>query len=223
MIRNLKVLGLALVAVLALSAVAVSSASATEFEAETGTTSGKGKQTENGKFKTKNGTIECTTGIFRGMPSAGKFTTISTADSTATSGEEVGKKGIEYSGCKFLGFINVTVNTTGCQYTFHANGETDVGCEAGKSINFEAGGCKTKVGTQAGLKSVSYANTTLEGKEAVKVTPAVKLIKYTAEGGGCPTFEGEAADGEYTKGSTPVCGTNSTNSGMTATNVKFIP
>ena len=227
MIRNLKVLGLALVAVLALNAVAVSSASATEFESAAGTTSAKGSQSENGKFKTKNGTIECTSGTFRGMPPEGKFTVIQTSDSTATNGPEKEKKGIEYGGCKFLGFINVAVNTTGCQYEFKASGKVSVICSAGNTINFEAGNCRTKVGGGAAnenLNSVTYAN----GSGEVTVTPNVKSITYTAEkvkegGGNCPTFEGTAADGEYTKGKTPVGGTNSTNEGMETRELKFIP
>jgi hypothetical protein len=217
MIRNLKVLGLAVVAVLALTAVAVSSASAAEFVAGTGTTSAKGSQTEAAKFKTKNGTIECSSGTFRGMISEGKHTTAETS-----AGE--GKKGIEYSGCKFLGFINVAVNTHECQYRFHSNGEVDIiavtegkaECE-GSGITFEAAGCKTSVGTQNGLTTVSYSNTTLEGKEAIKVSPNVKSISYTASG--CPSFNGTTNDGEYTKGSAPVGG--STGTPGTATNLKF--
>jgi hypothetical protein len=130
MTRNLKVLVLALVAVLATTAVAASSASAfTKFKADTGTTAFKGPQKGTAKLVTNAGTIECTSTIFRGMVTSGAETeTVETSDSTAAAGEtEAGKKGIEFSGCKFLTIINVALPTNGCQFRFHAaTGKVDI-------------------------------------------------------------------------------------------------
>jgi hypothetical protein len=217
MIRNLTILGLALAAVLAMAGAAAASATAAEFNAGEGTTSAKGSQTEASKFKTKNGSIECPNGTFRGMLTEGRHTSIETS-----AGE--GKQGIEYSGCKFLGFVGFAINFHECQYRFHANGEVDIvatgegkaECES-RGITYEAAGCKTSIPPQNGAGTASYSNTVLEGKEAIIVQPNLTSITYTASG--CPSFNGTASDGEYTKGKVLVGG--STGTPGFATNFKF--
>jgi hypothetical protein len=230
MTRNLKVLVLGLVAALALAAVGASSASAiTQFNSESETTSFSGKQTGTAKFTTDPGSIECTGGTFRGMITKTVQTNVETSESTATSGPEVGKKGIEYSGCTFLGFVGVTVNNNGCQYNFHTNGTVDIinggGSCSTEGITFNGGGCKVHVKPQTGLSGVTYTNGGSGTTRTITVQPnPVKEITYTAEG--CITGgNGTHSDGVYGDGSTkgsssvPVGGTTTTNEGMTSKGV----
>jgi hypothetical protein len=222
MTRSLKTLGLALVAVLALTAIAASSASAfTTFEApEAGTEAFKGTQSGTATFNTVNGSITCTGGTFRGMTTTGAHPEIATSDSNATSGAEVGTKGIEYSGCKFLGIIGVTVHNNSCQYNFHAaTGVVDIVPSTGEcateGITFEAAGCKTHVRSQTGLSGVTYTNTgSGTTGRTVTVTPNVSGITYQADTG-CPTPT-ISHTGTYTGSTVAVGGTTNTNTGMAA-------
>jgi hypothetical protein len=105
MIRNLKTLGLAVVAVLAMNVMVVSVASAAnEFHsAGTPTTiSGLHKSTTALHIPGA-GTWECTTTAFHGVQ-------------TGTTAKELTIHPT-YSGCKAFGFSTTDVSTTGCDYT----------------------------------------------------------------------------------------------------------
>ncbi len=217
MTRNLKVLVLGLVAALALTAVAASSASAfTKFKADTGTTSFKGSVAGTFKTITNAGTIECTSGTFRGMVTSGSEpATIETSDSTAAAGEtEAGKKGFEASGCTFFIF-GVQIRNNGCQFRFHAptggtTGLVDIvnggGACSTEGLTFEALGCKLHFRPQAGLSSVTYSNSGSGTGKSVKVQPnPISGITYTAEG--CPSGNGTASNGVH--GDSAVSGSSS--------------
>jgi hypothetical protein len=221
MTRSLKTLGLALVAVLALTAIAASSASAfTTFEApEAGTEAFKGIQSGTVTFHIENGSITCSGGTFRGMTTTGAHAEIATSDSNATSGAEVGTKGIEYSGCKFLGIIGFAINNNGCQYNFHAvTGKVDIvppsGTCASEGITFEAAGCKTHIKSQTGLTGVTYTNGGSGTGRTMTVTPNISGIHYTADAG-CPV-SGTFTNGTYTGSTITFGGTTNTNTGMVA-------
>jgi hypothetical protein len=214
--RFLKVLGVAMFAALALAAVSVASASAAvEFKAEstgaiTGTQSGSSSFTAG-----ENGTITCSGGMFRGM-----ITSTSTP-TQPTSNESAAAKGIEYTGCKFLGIINVAVNPNECQYTFHAAtpgttaGTADVGPNSGTcastGITFAAAGCTISIFPQTGINNIKYTNNfTGEGsKRDITLTPSSTNIHYTA-GSGC-THPGAGTNGTYTNASgTTITGATAT-------------
>jgi archaellum component FlaF (FlaF/FlaG flagellin family) len=108
MIRNIKILGLALVAVLAMSAVAVGSASAGEFTGSSYPAEGEGGQTTPHKFTVQGQAVECSTASFSG--------------SLAAASEQI-KITPVYEGCKAFGFLSATVDMNGCYYTFTADGE----------------------------------------------------------------------------------------------------
>jgi hypothetical protein len=113
MIRNLKALGLALVAVFAMSAMAASAAQAEEADFFTGDTPGTFRAGEidavghgTQLFETKFGTLSCEE--VRG---------------TATLAEESGTltgENIEYTDCDANGTFPVGVDMNGCHYTFDA-------------------------------------------------------------------------------------------------------
>lgn len=188
-----KTMVFAAAAALAITAfVGVASASAfTNFNAESVPATVSGEQSEASTFTTSAGTISCTGGKFMGVAT-------STPTSTVTTD-------LSYSGCTFLGFINVEVKPNKCHYTFLATGTANVsGCE-GTSIEFEAAGCLVKVGEQTGLTSIGYANAGEGAKRTVIVTPAVTNIKYTTSAS-CPGGAQSNSTGKYEKGKTTVKG-----------------
>ena len=197
MIRNIKVLGLAIAAVLALSAVAAGSASAAAFHSSESPTIITGTQTGNHVFDAASDTISCTGATFKGTVTGTEVQSIQTEAA--------------YTGCSFFG-VAVSVNMNGCQYEFNANGEVAVinkpsrNCST-EPITFKASflgvSCTIKVGPQVELKSATYDSTEKEETNGtVTVTPAVNGIAYTQEGGGC----GSHNEGRYTSGTTLVKG-----------------
>jgi hypothetical protein len=120
--RNVKILGLALVAAFALSAVVASAASANAnywftSDAATGaTTILKGEQSEpNGdRFVVDGGTVRCETTHYTGTTVGPTVTTLTLS--------------AEYSGCKF-GAFSATVTMGSCHYLIHTdtNGDTTNG------------------------------------------------------------------------------------------------
>jgi len=186
MIRNLKSLGLALVAVLAMSAVVASAAQAVpQFTASSYPVTATGSNTKgNETFTTEAGTVQCdshflvenTGGNHEGIPGA-------TSTVTATA---------SYSNCTAFGFLNATVNMEGCDYVFHATEQVaagvyrhhvDVVCPAGQSIKITAATCKAEVKAQTGLTTVTTTNL----ETGVTVQPNVGVsITVTQDGFGCP-------------------------------------
>jgi hypothetical protein len=179
MIRNLKVLGLALVAVLAMSAMVASAASASQYTGSAYPTTGTGSNTAgNETFTTPGGTVQCDS-HFEG--------TLAAASSTLTVTPK-------YTNCVAFGFLNATVNMNGCDYLFHSGPAqgggvyfhtVDIVCPAGKSIVITAGTCVADVGGQTGLAKVKTTN--LAGG-TVTVQPEVAgiTLNVTTDGFGCP-------------------------------------
>lgn len=195
MTRNLKVFGLALMAMFALTAVAASAAQAIEFhsEIENTTVTAKTEAGSNSVFDAAGASISCTSGTFTGSQVAKTSATLTVTPA--------------YSGCTFLGVLNVPVKVNNCQYTFSANGEVAVTGGSCTAITFEAAGCKVEVKAQSGLKEVTYTNLKTGTEREVTVTPHVTGIKYTATGL-CPKI-GTFSDGNYTSGNAVAKGENS--------------
>lgn len=205
MIRNLKVLGLALVAMLALGATMASGAFAASFHSDTSTTTTlKGTATGDHVFDAAGSTITCTGAEFNGSQSGS-----TAADVTMTA---------KYSGCSvsILGFkISANVDMGNCAYTFFANGKVSVvdsslgNCDSDKityRVSNFLGECDVEVGESGNseLTGVTYTGTTTGS--SITVTPNVTGIDGTATGGLCPE-SGAFTNGQYTSGSTSVTGT----------------
>jgi hypothetical protein len=207
MIRNLRVLGLALVAVCAFAAVSASSASAIthKLTCAEATCIITGEQVGNvHAFGTKSSSLEvsCT---------GAKFgpTTISSGATSITIGP------LTYSGCTALGFA-ATVDTTGCNYVL--KGETDsftntagasegekatvaVDCTGTNVIKITAVlGCTISIGNtnNQNLLGVKYDNESAVGQpNEVKVTVTVDKITYDSEK--CPGIPAHGTDGFLTQ------------------------
>jgi hypothetical protein len=210
MIRNLKVLGLALVAMMALTAMAATAASAEttiasfHSDSSTGNTILTGEATGNHVFDAAGSTITCTGAKFEGTQTG------NTAEDVTTS--------VSYSGCTVTVFgfkIAATVNMGGCAYTFNANGEVGVVNRAGatktcaeENITYRvsnfSGECDVKVGPQTGLKSASYTGTTTSANSTINVAPNVTGIHGVAAGNLCTA--GTFTNGAYTSGPATVKG-----------------
>jgi hypothetical protein len=115
MIRNLKALGLALVAVLAMSSLVASAASANPFwfksdGAVGSTTTLTGSQIGQDVFEVDGGKITCSTATYSGSQVGNTATTI-TINPT-------------YAGCIAFGTFPATVTMNSCRYVFHTDTKT---------------------------------------------------------------------------------------------------
>jgi hypothetical protein len=232
MIRNLKALGLALVAVFAMSALAASAAQATPiftgYETPSGThvhTIGTGTTAAGSieKFVAGAGTVEChityeTTSLtgedteLTVKPT--KFTTPGTTEDGHCNTLALGanfKTDIDFEGCDYI--FHSGVKLAANEYT----GTVDIKCPEGKSIdikitNSTAGTkCTLRVPAQNGLKHVIYKNQKVEKPTDVNVEATVAEIKYqVVEGGvlGCGKANGtyEGANGSTYSGSVTLKG-----------------
>jgi len=200
--KNLKVLGLALVAIMAMSAVisAVAQAESPTFVLTAATGKFKGSSNDH-IFTVQGGNVKCVeNGGVKGARFEGTLTAEKSTEVTVTAA--YGNAG---KGCTAFG-VAATVNMKSCHYRFTAvkgsNPPTalvDVICTtAGDEITVTASSlpCTVTVGPQTGL---IHALLTNAGPEPTHVNAEITVgkIKYTASGVGCPkpgTFE----DGSYT-------------------------
>jgi hypothetical protein len=195
MIRNFKVLGLAMVAALALTAFGASAASAAEFHSSVAPVKVTGSQSTTHVFTTDPGTVTCTTATF-----AGEQSTKTAASITITP---------TYSNCTLktiFGNIAVTVDfkTAGCDYHFNASGHTEIKCTTGnKSVVVSGPGCTVTVPAQTLSKAVSYSNNA--GKTDIIVDASATGISYSYTGFTCGSGSG-TTNGTY-DGNTTMVGT----------------
>jgi hypothetical protein len=192
MTRNLKVLGLALVAAFAMSALVASAASATawQFHSNTDNPVLTGSQEGTDVFTTDSGTVRCSEANYTGSATG---TTNSTIEVAPT-----------YEGCKLLFIINVTVDPNGCKYLFHAEtttntggtpavihyeGSVDIVCTGGNVIVVTAPGCDITVPAQTGLKTVTFTNLgsghTQEVTVDVNISNTITYIEHQTPGETC--------------------------------------
>ena len=190
MIRNLKVLALAVGAVLALTAMMASAASAAQYTASSYPATATGSNTKGSEvFTTEGGKVECDSHFV--THSLGEAS--STITATAT-----------YTNCEAFGFLEATVDMEGCRYVFHVSGSgptysntVDVVCDAGKSVKIVAGTCKAEIKGQTGLSNVATSNS----GSSILVKPSVESVAYTVTQDGffCPFGgTGNKTDGKYT-------------------------
>ncbi len=165
--------------------------------------------------------------------SAFKAPRLGLPSSCSTKGRpKAGKRGIEYSGCRWLGFIKRASEHPWVSVRFHAlTGTLDVvpneGTCALSGITFSAFGCTVHifpVSANQALAGVTYSNTGTGTGQSIKIQPnPVDDIQYTAEG--CPSGNGVTSNGVYGDAnvaggsSVLVGGTTNTTNAMTAKGV----
>jgi hypothetical protein len=185
MMRNLKTMGMALLAVLAFSAVAASGAQAAAAHF-TGTLNATlSGTTETGfveVFKTTAGSVSC-----HGSYS-GKVTVATNEAQTINA---------SYTNCApFFGATPV-VNMGSCDFVFHpgtygaagsgtSTGTADIICTSSSTITITVPGCTVTIHEQKGLSRIHYQNS----GTGITVKPEVTNIKFTHAGFLCGTGTG---------------------------------
>jgi hypothetical protein len=206
MTRNLKALGLALVAVFAMSAVAASSAPALHFTGGTGITKVDGAQVGLNVFTANGSPIECEEATFSGTVVA-----TTTTEQTITP---------TYNKCRFASkTVNTTVDMNGCAFILtipnaaNVNNPVHVECPTGTGTITHNGVANTKViiVTIPGLceftipeqtpttGGVKYEAGTSGGKKDVTVNASITGIHYTTHGN-CQILSGKATDFTWSDG-----------------------
>jgi hypothetical protein len=211
MVRNAKVLGLAIVAALALTAVMASAASATNFTAASYPVKISGSQSESHKFTVGGGTVTCTTANFSGeLGAASSSLTVDAVYQNCTA--------FGFVGAKVTGFTPEEGAT--CDYTFYAEdlnteggvvdkvGKADLDCTGSGDITIDAGTCSVtlQAANNQGLSRNTYTNTPA-GKVTVD-TNVSGIHAIVTSGFACPVAGGTYTNGTYT-GTTIVEGKNS--------------
>lgn len=181
MTRNLKALGLALVAALALAALGVSTASATNpvFHSEAEHTTIFGEQEGRNTFQVNAGTIHCETAKFHG-----------TATQKTTTEIIVNPV---YGGCKIttvtLETLEAVVDMNGCHYLLTSHGIVHVTCPSAP-IRVTAPLCTVTV--HPTTAKVHFVNTGAGTTTSVKVVSTETNLAYTQSslcpGGGGGSF-----------------------------------
>jgi hypothetical protein len=197
MIRNTKILGLAIVAALALTAVMASAASATNFTAASFPVKISGTQSSAHKFVVAGGTVTCKVASFSGE---------------ATAPSETQTINPIYDECTAFGFVGATVtgfSSTTCDYKLFASGSSNLECKSG-DVQIDAGTCTVTLQNQTGLTKTTYVN---NASGTVTATHNVTGIHATVTAGfGCPIGPPETkityTNAEYT-GTTTLEGKNS--------------
>ena len=202
MTRNLKFLGMALVAALAMSAVAASLASADEFKSENENTTLTGAQEKhleggiekNDRFGTDGGVFECTTATYSGTQAVKSATSVKLTPS--------------YSGCSFAG-LSATIDMNSCFYRFTlgagTTGEADIECTiAGDEITVTVGPvatlrCITHVPPQK-IGGITYSNIGSGTTREITATINTSTLHYSQTAGtgsgACATADG-TTNGSY--------------------------
>jgi hypothetical protein len=192
MTRNLKALGLALMAVLALGAIAAGSASAAgeRFHSEEKTTILTGTSEASHVFAASGFSVTCTEAHFRGTTIGDSGTTTSTTLSVHPI----------YTGCtSSLGAA--PVDTNGCNYTFDSETNASkhlpisIFCTPSNVIKVTAPGCTLSFGSQNIVNGASVANLGAGTTRDVTVT-ATATATFSKSGFGCFVIGGTT--GTYT-------------------------
>jgi hypothetical protein len=174
--RNLKVLGLALVAMFAMSAVAATVASADDLTAESYPTTLTGKPdptaTKPDIFVTTAGNISCTEPAYHATLEAAATSVTATAT---------------YAGCTAFG-LPAQIDMEGCSYVFTIMGGTstvgdaDLSCPAGKEVIITqkpTDKCIVRVKAQSDLTgTVTYSNIGAGATREVTIKAAITGIDY---------------------------------------------
>jgi hypothetical protein len=194
MTRNLKALGLVVLAALAAMAVTASAASATaKFHSELPThTVISGTQVGEDVFTTNAGTVRCKKATYSGLQSGAEAETVEVTPS--------------YSECTAFGFVNATIDVNSCTYKFGITSTTPEPfeghitiCPNGGTITVTAFNCWVHVGQQGPLKGVTYTNEGSGKTRDIRVKVSLSGIHYVQTSKSFPGCEEKTfTNGTYT-------------------------
>jgi len=188
MTRNLKALGLGLLAVFAMGAVMASSASAVTHTLVTSTGASVDITAEGvgeAVFGVKTGSLEvkCTHETFAAKTVANGAQTITIEPTyTGCTAKPFGASPVDTNGCHFLLHGQTTTSPTTSTGT-KTDMPADLTCPVGQSITITAPGCTIHVDPQTGLHGVGFDQEGSGTTADIKVTSTVDGIHYTTAGG----------------------------------------
>jgi hypothetical protein len=183
--RNLKALGLAIVAVMAFAALA-GSASAAEFHSEVAHTEIIGSPVATDVFTFNAGTVKCAEATYSGTQTTG----VTSSEVTLTP---------KYGGCTAFGFIGATIDVNGCdfRYTPIANPILHIICPS-KPIEITTPTCDIAIGTQTVNSGVTYIDNAVGTTREITLRLALTGLIYTHDPTSFPNCTGGA--GTFTNG-----------------------
>jgi hypothetical protein len=202
MTRNLRALGLALVAILAMSATVASTASAAQFTFGVSATTLTGEEVNGQTEILFTGTgIKCSEVSYHGHVS---HTAASAVTITPT-----------YTGCKTS--IDSTATYTGfgdhgeentCDYVIDANGTLDLVCDAGAEVTYDAATCIVHIPAQEDIGKIEYVTGLRNGVHDLTLKINITKIKANhTDGFLCPMNGGSGnAESATLKGDVTVWG-----------------
>jgi hypothetical protein len=204
MTRNLKVLGLALMAVFALSAVAASAASAEGVITSDGSVTLKGTEIAAGpnKLEAFGATVECPGSTYTGH----KINV--TPHELIPNGANAVTINPTYINCH-EGSNPITVDMNGCDYGFHGATRVstgtysilaDVVCPTGASIEVTGGFCTVKIGAQTNKAGFHLTDTGSGTSNDLDLTGSITTLHATACGGLLSTNEAKESNNVTIKG-----------------------
>lgn len=195
MTRNLKTLGIALVAAFAMSAIGASSASAsfplfhTEAE-DTVLTGSQGQLAALNVLTTDLGELKC-----KDVKYIGTQAGLTTSTMTLKP---------KFEQCQHAG-ENATVTEKSCAFVFHLGESTepieaqmDIECVDGDQIVVHTEECTTTIPPQSGLKKVTFTNEGEATTRSVIADLGLEEIHYVEHGAGCASETETTENGTYT-------------------------
>jgi hypothetical protein len=201
MVRNIKILGLAILVIAATGIVAASVAQAGigELHIETGPNADiTGEQTEQlvSKYTASGIETKCTQTLFEGTAPGAVAGQTTVTELTLTP---------QITGCTSFFGSSSTVNMNGCKYTVtggvsELTASIDItGCTAGKAIEIVSSLCTIKTPAQTGLAHIVFANAAGPPKD-VNAQFTIQGLTYEFSAGSfCPEAKGVIHhDGDYT-------------------------
>ena len=179
MTRNLKALGLAIVAVFAMSAMAASAAQAEPktFHTEEAHTLLEGIATTNQEFNVAAGNLVCTEGIFHGTSSVATVDEQTVEPTYKKCHGPLGEVTVDMNGCHYLLTVDPATGTP-------TTGTVHINCPT-KPIEVTAGICTVTVPSQT-VGGITYVNEGSGSSRDVKVTANATGIHYIQHGIFCP-------------------------------------
>jgi hypothetical protein len=193
MIRNLKMMGMSLMAILAMSAIAAAGASAQSqmFHSDGSPTTLKSDALNAQVFSSPAGEVKCNTVTLDEASFTGETLTTITAQPT-------------YTNCKAFipGEVAASVDFSECDYKFTSDGPTHLECEGGGSVHIRVTAFNLNcfdVEPQE-VSGVTYTNGEKEGVSDITLDANVTGLKYVEKGvcGSGETTENATYTGEVT-------------------------
>lgn len=200
MLRNLKTLGLALLAVLAIGSVATSAASATpQLHSESEHTILTGKQITANELQFDVGVLKCGIANFAGTIAASTVTTVTLTPKfeNCLLGEEEAE--FTHNGCNFTFHIG--------QDTEHLTGTVGIECPDEEVIEIDAPECTVTIPPQGPLQGVTFTNEGAETTRSVIFDIKINGFDYEEHGPLCANETETTNNGGYA-GQVTVTGEN---------------